>query len=280
MLMGICDLIPGISGGTIAFITGIYTRFIHSVKGFLSLSVLFEFVVLHLSLVVSPSKKHFRIVSKFYKKYDLHFLFTLLFGMLVSIFVASRIILLESYFTVTMSFFVGIISSSSFLIYSKIEERSSIGIVFSGIGLLCGIFLVFIVPINPEMTYLYVFFSGIIASFAMFLPGISGSYLLYLLGSYQFILVSLNDFVVSYLFVFLCGIILGMFFSSRIISTLLKKHYSAMLYLFFGFVLGALVIPLRDITSVGMTFGIVFSSIISFFIGVILVSLIEVLHRR
>ena len=105
MLMGICDLIPGISGGTIAFITGIYERLINAIKGF------------NFRLLVDFKKE--------YKKLDLGFLIVLFAGIIFSILLGSRIIegLLTNHYAKTISFFVGLILASSFVIYESIKNH-------------------------------------------------------------------------------------------------------------------------------------------------------------
>ena len=122
MLMGICDIIPGISGGTIAFITGIYARLINAVKSF-SPSLI-------LDLFQYPKNKGKLIES--IKKLDLIFLITLVAGIGTAFLIMSRVIsfLLDRYFAFTISFFIGLILASSTVIYKKIENHKPKNILF------------------------------------------------------------------------------------------------------------------------------------------------------
>jgi len=123
LLMGICDLIPGISGGTIALITGIYERLINSIHKLLtynSLSQLFLITFLFLT-----GKKSYKSLRRVYQEYDLYFLTNLFFGIIVAVFLGSYLILslLGKFFVFTISFFIGLILASSFIIYKKIKDH-------------------------------------------------------------------------------------------------------------------------------------------------------------
>jgi putative membrane protein len=281
ILMGICDLVPGISGGTVAFITGIYERLINSVKGILSFGTLSNFVIVSLGALFF-SKKSFKRFDEFYKKHDLYFLFTLLFGIIVAIFLGSYVIsfLLREHFVITMSFFVGLIIASSFLIYGKIDDHNVLHRLLGLLGFLLGVALLFLVPASIDINYFYVFLSGVIGISAMFLPGISGSYILYIMGSYEHILgaVSHLDFIV--LFVFGLGMIVGAIFISRFISFLLLKYHCATLYFLFGFVLGALFIPIRDIFILDAVLYDLIGGALMFFVGIVLVIFVSRLGKN
>jgi putative membrane protein len=274
MLMGLCDLVPGISGGTIAFITGIYERLILTVSKVLSFSFFKESFTAFLSF-------NFKNIKNVFRKYDLYFLITLLLGIITAILLGSRIILylLDVYFVLTMSFFIGLILASSILIYKSIETHKTVHLLFGILGFFIGLSLLFFVPATVQITLPYIFISGFIGITALFLPGISGSYLLYLLGTYEVILAALHDFNVIYLFVFILGALLGSIFISRIISYLLKQYHSETLYVLFGFVIGALIIPLRDINAAGFSFYEILWSLLLFFIGFILVFVFSLLSK-
>lgn len=274
MLMGICDLVPGISGGTIAFITGIYERLIKSINSIFSYNAINE-IFLITFLFFSPTKKNLKKIYNVYKKYDIYFLLNLISGILVAIFLGAWVIsfLMENHFVLTMSFFVGLILSSCFFIYKRIESHRRIDRYFGFLGFLFGGLLVFLIPAEIKINLLYVFFSGFIGISAMFLPGISGSYILYLLGSYEFILNAIKSPFAYFLvlLIFFIGIIFGAVFISRIISFMLKMFHSQTLYFLFGFVIGTLFIPLKNIFF-EMVFGImILHSILLFLIGILIV---------
>lgn len=259
ILMGICDLIPGISGGTIAFITGIYERLINAVKAF-SPKLIFG------------SKKDI-------KKLDLGFLIILFLGIGTALFLGSGIIkyLLETYPGYTFAFFVGLILASSKIIFTHIKNHKLKNRLFALFGLLVGIFLAFIVPANTTPTCFYIFLGGFVAISAMFLPGILGAFILLIMGLYEFMINVLHDISgnIKYFIIFVLGAIFGAFSISRIISFLFKKDKCKTLYFLLGLVIGALSIPIKRILesiSEG-TLSIPFS-LIYILLGIILVSVI------
>ncbi len=253
MLMGICDLIPGISGGTIAFITGIYERLINAVKSF--------------------SFETFK--NKEYKKLDLGFLLILFFGIGSALFFGSGIVsfLLENYFIYTMSFFIGLILASCFIIFENIKNHDFNRIVFGFFGLFVGVLLAFLSPVEVvSPSYLYVFFGGFIGISAMFLPGISGAFILLIMGLYEFVIGALHDFSkINYLIVFGFGALLGVFIISRVISYLFKKDRCRVLYFLLGLVAGALSVPVKRVFEIGFSNGDLIFMIVLFFVGICLV---------
>jgi len=234
--MGISDLIPGISGGTIAFITGIYERLINAVKGF-SINT---------------------FIKRDFKKLDLGFLFFLLLGIISAILIGSRGIkyLLENYLAYTLMFFIGLILASSFIIFEGIKNHKFKNIVFGLIGLVVGLSFGFLNPVVAEPSLIYIFFGGFVAISAMFLPGISGSFILLIMGLYEFIIGLLSDVIgnFGYLFVFGIGMLFGAFFISRVISFLFRKDKCKTLYFLLGLVLGALAVPIQRVLESGVGF--------------------------
>lgn len=261
ILMGICDLVPGISGGTIAFITGIYERLINAVKGF------------SLKLILSVGNK-----DKFktnFKKLDLGFLIVLLLGIFTALILGSGIIefLLENYFVYTLSFFIGLILMSSFVIFEKIRNHNSVNVFFGILGFVLGLSLIFLVPavVNPSLGY--VFFGGFVAISAMFLPGISGAFILLILGLYEFMLGVLHDISrnINYFLSFVLGAILGAFVISRVISYLFKKDRCKTLYFLLGLVLGALSVPIKRVSEISVGVLDIGIMLFLFLIGVFMV---------
>ncbi len=244
--MGICDLIPGISGGTIAFITGIYERLINAVKNisiqnlFVLISMLFRF--------------KFKSINNKFLEMDSYFLLILFSGILFAILLGARVIkyLLENYYIYVMAFFLGLIIASLKIIYSHIDNHNLKDKSLVVIGFLFGISFLFLKPVGiGEPSLVHVLIGGFFAISAMFLPGISGSFVLLILGLYEFIINALSDIIsnLKFLFVFGIGVILGIYFISRIISFLFEKDKSKTLYALIGLVAGSLFVPVKNMSS-------------------------------
>jgi putative membrane protein len=242
-LMGVCDLIPGISGGTIAFITGIYTRLINAVKNF-SPKLIYD-------IFTYPIHRKRESLKEDIKKLDLLFLLVLMLGISSALLVGSRIIkfLLRDYYAYTLSFFIGLILASSKIIFNHIQDHNIKNISFGFLGAALGLTFSVLVPLSVTPTLGYVFLGGFFAVSAMFLPGISGAFILLIMGLYEFMINVLNDIPsnISYFLLFIMGALLGAFSISRIISFLLKKNRCRTLYVLLGLVIGALITPLRKI---------------------------------
>ena len=241
--MGVCDLIPGISGGTVAFITGIYTRLINSVKSF-SPKLIYD-------IVTYPINRKSDRLKEDIKKLDLIFLLILMLGIMSAFLIGSRIIkfLLMEYIAYTLSFFIGLILASSKTIFEHIENHNKKNVLFCLLGLIIGLLSSMLVPLTVEPSLGYVLLGGFCAVNAMFLPGISGAFILLIMGLYEFMVNVLNDIRnnISYFLVFIAGAILGAFTISRIISFLFKKNKCRTLYTLLGLVIGALATPVKKI---------------------------------
>jgi putative membrane protein len=266
-LMGICDIIPGISGGTIAFITGIYEKLISSVKGF--------------------SPKFFKDLFTFKKKelkkdlktIDFPFLITLLFGILVAIVAGSRAIkyLLENYNAFTISFFVGLILASSKIIFDNIKNHKMKNIFFGIIGLAFGISFAFLIPVEINPGFFYIFLGGFFGISAMFLPGISGAFILLIMGIYGFIIDVLHSPLESadIILVFLGGVVLGVFVISRVVSFLFEKDKCKTLYFLLGLVIGSLSIPVSRVFEQNLSSFEISLSLFFVFVGGLSVTLVN-----
>lgn len=234
MLMGVSDLIPGISGGTIAFITGIYDRLMIAISNLFSKKS-FEVLLL---LLKFEFKKSFEKA----KTLDLFFLVQLFFGIFFSIIVFSKVILYlyNSYLSYVLSFFLGLILASlSFLKKELPSKKDFYFHVLLSISIFIGIGISLLSSLSvSNPSFMYVIFSGFIAISALFLPGISGSYLLLLLGVYNYILLAVTMRNLEVIGAFGIGAILGAIFISKIISYLLKNFRSNTFTILFGLVIG------------------------------------------
>lgn len=227
MVMGAADAVPGVSGGTIAFITGIYEELIHSLKqcGPEAIKVLFR-------QGFSPMWKHINGT----------FLLTLLGGILFSVFTISRVVLfwLDVYPVMLWSFFFGLILAAIWSLIRHIDEWKLNVIAFFLLGTIAAYFITIITPSHIQPTGLSVFLSGMLAICAMILPGISGSFILLLLGMYTYILTAVKDLEFSILGLFAMGCIIGLLSFSRVLNWMFSSHRTLTLALLGGFMLGSL----------------------------------------
>tara|TARA_Y100000768_G_C23873703_1_gene631706 strand:+ start:92 stop:976 length:885 start_codon:yes stop_codon:yes gene_type:complete len=227
MGMGIADLIPGISGGTVALILGIYSDFINSIRSFNSDSILY---IINLDF------------KKLSHQINLPFLIPVILGIITSIISFSFLVsyLLEFYREVIFSFFFGLILFSASKIILNLRPSSKIDFLQIFLGISFGYAISLIDPIGTGQNYFSIFFSGLIAITAMLLPGISGSYILLILGKYDLIINSLSNFDYRVILVFASGAIIGVLLFSRIISMLLSQYFRRTILFLSGLMLGAL----------------------------------------
>ncbi|MFB9887019.1 DUF368 domain-containing protein [Balneatrix alpica] len=227
MAMGAADIVPGVSGGTIAFISGIYDELILTLRN------------LHPRLLWSLPKQGWRAT---WQEANLTFLLTLLAGILTSVFTLAKGIswVLEHYPAILWSFFMGLVLASSWLVSRQVShwQRDTYA------GLLLGILIGWLatqgIAIHLEATPVTLFIGGAIAICAMILPGISGSFLLLLLGLYQPVIHAVKQLQLDTLMVFAAGCIVGLLAFSRLLHWLLHTHRAVTLAMLTGFMLGAL----------------------------------------
>ena len=227
VFMGIADAMPGISGGTIALLLGIYEELIRSISE-LKLSLFFEL------------KKGF---NPFWKKLNGNFLLALVSGIGISLisFVKISANFLESFPLYIWSFFLGLIFATVNVIYKLINQWSSLNFFFLIISITFSYFLSsFSVYETDEISLLYILFSGVIASSAMILPGISGSLILVILGVYAYLIKSLDNLEMIVIFTFISGALVGLFGFSRILKYLFNKHRDTTYTIMLGLVIGSI----------------------------------------
>ncbi len=228
--MGAADVIPGVSGGTIAFISGIYQELLDSIN----------------SINIKNIKLLFKEgIKKFWNLINANFLVALVLGIGISIFSLAKLLhfLLEKYPILIWSFFFGLIIASAIYVAQDIKNNWNYKTIISLIiGIIIAYFITIITPAaeNSNGVYWYVFISGMIAICAMILPGISGSFILLLMGQYKFILSVVNDFKISYILTFGAGAIIGLLSFSKLIAWLLKNYYNVTITFLVGFMIGSL----------------------------------------
>jgi putative membrane protein len=226
MAMGAADIVPGVSGGSIALIAGIYEQLLDSINSFN-----FENLILLRSFDF----------KKFYFNVNGSFLLSLLLGILTSIFALSKVItyLMNEHPIPLWSFFCGLILVSAFLILRDIK-RWNLGVVIAlAIGTAIAWWVTNLPPTTSPDALWFTFVAGAIAICAMILPGISGSFILLILGKYEMILKAVSDKDLFTLALFASGCVVGILSFSRVVSYLLRKFHSATIGLLSGFMLGS-----------------------------------------
>lgn len=230
-IMGASDVVPGISGGTMALILNIYEKLIYAISS--------VFDRKNLKLI---SKRKFRKLSHII---EYKFLLSLGFGIILAVFTLSHPIgwALENKPTFLWAFFFGLVSASIFFLRKKISRWP---LQIWGVFLVGAVFAYIMsgaIPATTPATPFYFFIAGSIAISAMILPGISGSFLLVILGKYEQVLGAVRSFDIVIISIFLLGIIFGLIFFVRVLSWLLKNYYE----ITFAFLIGLMVGSLRKV---------------------------------
>ena len=227
MAMGAADVVPGVSGGTIAFISGVY-----------------EELIATLNSININSLKTLKLqgVSATWKKINGNFLLALFGGILLSILSLSKLVawLLHEEPVLLWAFFFGLVLASIIFVLKKINQWNSA--VFIGL-ILGGVFAYQLTQLNAlgnSDSNWYLFLSGAIAICAMILPGISGAFILVILGSYANVLQALNDKDIAKITIFMTGALIGILSFSRLLKWLFKRFKNMTLAVLTGFMIGAL----------------------------------------
>lgn len=225
--MGAADVVPGVSGGTIAFITGIYEELIDSIKG------------IDLQAVKLLLKLKF---ADFWKKVNGNFLLSVVLGIAISIFSLAKLMtwLLEHHPIYIWSFFFGLIIASSVLVAKEIKQWN----IFTIISLIAGVCAAYTItvmtPAETPNTWWFIILSGAIAICAMILPGISGAFILLLMGKYSYILGAVSSLNIGVILLFIVGAVAGIISFSHLLSWLLKNYHTLTVSLLTGFMVGSL----------------------------------------
>ncbi|MRJ07829.1 DUF368 domain-containing protein [Ornithobacterium rhinotracheale] len=225
--MGSADVVPGVSGGTIAFISGIYDELIQSISNIKP--ALFKDIL----------KGNFKEV---WQKVNGNFLVVLLAGIATSILSLAKLItfLLQYYPIQLWSFFFGLIVASIFYVGKQVKKWN----LGSILGIILGTIAIFYVSTTPPLAaqsgYLYLFLSGALAACAMILPGISGSFILLLLGAYTTIISAIGNHEIGTILVVVLGAGVGLLSFSKLLNYLLENHHNTLVGVLTGFLIGSL----------------------------------------
>ncbi|WP_348772518.1 DUF368 domain-containing protein [Pseudoalteromonas luteoviolacea] len=225
--MGAADVVPGVSGGTIAFITGIYARLLAAIKS------------VDLSALQMVLKGQFK---EAWEHVDGSFLLAVFGGLITSALSLAKLItyLLEHHQQLVWSFFFGLIIASFVYIAKKVDKWQATHIASCILGAAIAYVITSMSPAEAQAQTWFYFVAGSIAVCAMILPGISGSFILLLLGMYGHVLTALNNKEVVLIGLFLLGCICGLMMFSRFLSWLLSKYEQVTFALLSGFLIGSL----------------------------------------
>jgi putative membrane protein len=227
MAMGAADVVPGVSGGTIAFITNIYEELIDSLN----------------RLDVKAIKILFKEgVKPFWQHINGNFFLFLLSGIGISIISLAKLItfLLATYPVLVWSFFFGLVFASIFFVGKQVSNWHFPTVISFIAGALIAYIITDIPPMQSPESSWFVFVSGAIAICAMILPGISGSFILLLLGSYETILNAVKNFEIKTILLFAFGCVVGLLSFSKLLKWMFAKNHDLTVALLSGFLLGSL----------------------------------------
>ena len=225
--MGAANVVPGVSGGTMALILGIYEELIHAIR---SLNLRFLRLIALLKI-----REAFSSVSW-------PFLLSVCLGVLVATLSLAEALswLLFTYPVVVWSFFFGLILSSIFTVGRVVREWRIPTFVAIGVGAVGAYFLFGMIPVATPNAAWFLVLSGFLAICAMILPGISGAYILVLLGKYHYTLEALNNRDFQSLFLLMVGAVAGLLSFVRVLDWLLKRYYDLTMAILIGLMLGSL----------------------------------------
>lgn len=227
MAMGAADVVPGVSGGTIAFIAGIYDELINSIKS----------INMHSLKLLFTGK-----IAAFWKAVNGNFLFALLLGIAISVFSLAKLItyLLLNEPVLVWSFFFGLVLASTWFVTKDIKGWNWKTVAGFVGGAVIAYYITVATPAETSTNLMFIFLCGAIAICAMILPGISGSFILVLLGKYFYVMEAVKTLDLVVLGVFAFGAALGITGFSRVLSYALKNFRNITLSVLSGFMLGSL----------------------------------------
>jgi len=225
--MGAADAVPGVSGGTIAFISGIYEELISTISG------------INLSLFSTLKKDG---IKAFWQQLNGSFLVALVTGILISFVSFMRLAkyLIENHPVLIWSFFFGLIVASVYFVGKQITKWTVASVLAFVIGTLAAYYISQLPSMADTDSSLFLFFAGALAICAMILPGISGAFILVILGAYKTLSDALHDFDFKKILIFATGALVGILSFSHVLKWLFKNYHNITLALLTGFIFGSL----------------------------------------
>lgn len=225
--MGAADVVPGVSGGTIALIVGIYEELVNSIKSISlhSLKLLFTFRF-----------------AEFWRQINGSFLLSVVGGILISIYSLAKLVtyLLDKHPIMIWAFFFGLVLSSIYYVVKNVSQWNVLNVFMFLVGTAVAYYITVVTPTSTTNDLWFIFLSGAIAICAMILPGISGSFILLLLGKYEYMMSAVKNLDIMLLVVFAAGALIGIVLFSRLLSYLLANFYNITISVLSGFMLGSL----------------------------------------
>lgn len=227
MAMGAADVVPGVSGGTIAFISGIYEELISSINA------------IGPPLLKTLRKEGLRAV---WKQVNGNFLLALFTGIFISLFSLAAAVswLLENEPVLLWAFFFGLVAASVFFVGKEIKRWNAGTVLIMVLGALTAYFITTLPPSENVDSLPFLFLSGALAVCAMILPGISGAFILVLLGSYKTILDAVHSRNIMVVLTVAVGAIVGLLSFARLLKWMFKNYHNLTLALLTGFIIGSL----------------------------------------
>lgn len=266
VVMGLANITPGVSGGTMALLMGIYQRLIKAINTIPLKSLI--------SLIKGDKEKFLKKA----KSVDYEFLVPLIAGIGSATILLARLIgtLLQVYQAITFAFFFGLILASAGTIYHRIKYFDIASIVSGVLGFLSAFYIVGLSPFEANHSLPIIFLSGLFSIPSMILPGISGSYILIILQQYEYLIEALNRLDMVVILVFMTGAVTGLFSFAKVVEALFEKHRRATLIFLFGLILGGLRAPVSRAFLADPSF---IEWVLPATAGAILVSVLDGLYR-
>ena len=269
VLMGSADIVPGVSGGTIALITGIYAHLVEAIS-----NIKFGFI----KPLFKGDFKGFW--NQMLEEIDFKFFIPLILGIGVAFLTLAKVVTfcMDNYTALTYSFFLGLIIASAVVLFKKLNKITVKNLLFAILGAVLTYIFVSLNPIAANHSLIVIFISGMIAICAMILPGISGSFLLLLLGQYAYMLDALHTLNFKEIIVFVIGALIGILGFSKILNFLLKNYEEITMAFLIGVMLESLRVPaVQIINSVSINISGLLPCVI---VAIIAFAIIIVLETR
>ena len=225
--MGAANVIPGVSGGTIALITGIFERLIHAIKSFnlKAIKLLFSFRF-----------------TDFAKHTDLKFLIAVFIGIIIAVVTLAKLFdfLFKNYPVYIWAYFFGLVLASVYFVGKTVSKWTISVIITFIIGTGLAVFITVLSPATENQGFVYLILCGVVAICSMILPGLSGSFVLFIMGNYKLVMIdAINELDFKILFPVIIGAVFGLIVFSHFLSWVFKKYRNQTISLLTGFILGS-----------------------------------------
>ena len=228
LAMGAVEVVPGVSSGTIALITGIYEELLLTIK--------------NLPIAIKDLFKNKFDLKLFWKNVNGNFMLALFLGMGIGVMSLAKLTkyMLEQYPVPMWAFFFGLVLASVWFVLREVKKWKSAYFSLFAVGVVAGFLITILSPAETPESLWFIFLSGAFAICAMMLPGISGSFILLILGKYQYLLTALTEGNIPVILTFLSGALIGIIIFSHFLSWLLKNYHAITIFFLGGVMFGSL----------------------------------------